>query len=165
MTKGKRKLPDLLGDNLFSVVRIEAGKPRTARIKLGSILSNLTGLIKICDPYYGVRSFDVFDAISKTCQVKFLSAHASDKATKLNGVIRDFQKENPNFEIRIQPPPVSIHDRYLITKDELLLLGHGFKDVGAKESFMISLQGNMAKDLIRELNTSFDNAWNLGQPV
>jgi hypothetical protein len=165
MTKGKRELPDLFGDKSFSVVRVEAGKPRTARIKLGLILSKLTGAIKICDPYYGIRSFDVLDEIPKQCAVKFLSAHATDKASKLTGIIRDFQKENPKFEIRVQQAPVTIHDRYLITSNELLLLGHGFKDVGGKESFMINLEGNMAKDLIRELNSAFDKVWNSAQPV
>jgi hypothetical protein len=165
MTKGKRELPKLSGDSSFFVVRIEAGKPRMAGIKVSLVLAKLTGAIKICDPYYGIRSFDVLDAIPKVCPVKFLSAHATDKLSKLSGILSDFKKENPKFEIRVQPPPVTIHDRYLITTDQLLLLGNGFKDMGAKESFMINLEGSMAKDLIRELHNSFDKSWNSAQPV
>ena len=165
MTKGRRDLPSLLGDSGLFVVRIEAGKPRTARTKLSLVLAKLAGAVRICDPYYGIRSFDVLDAIPRLCHVKFLSAHATDKQSKLSGVLNDFKKENPKFEIRVQPPPVSIHDRYLITKTQLLLLGHGFKDMGAKESFMISLEGSVAKDLIRELHNSFDKSWNTAQPV
>jgi hypothetical protein len=165
MTKGKREIPDLLGGNNFSVVRIEAGKPRTARIQLTNVLSKLNGVVKICDPYYGVRTFDSLDGIPKTCVIQFLSAHASDKATKVSGVLQDFIKENPKFEIRVQPSPVTIHDRYLITKDELFLLGHGLKDIGGKESFMIRLEKDMAKDLIEDMNASFDKLWLSSQPV
>jgi len=165
MTKGKRELPDLLPQTTLSVVRVEAGKPRTARIQLASILSKLNGIVKICDPYYGIRSFDSLDEIPKGCTIKFLSVNASDKATKLSGVIQDFKRENPGFELRILKPPISIHDRYIITRKELLLLGHGLKDIGSKESFMIRLEADMAKDLIKELNTSFDNLWNKAQLV
>jgi hypothetical protein len=165
MTKGKRELPDLLSETTLSVVRVEAGKPRTARFQLGSILSKLNGIVKICDPYYGIRSFDSLDEIPKGCTIKFLSVNASDKGTKLSGVIKDFKRENPGFELRILKPPISIHDRYIITEKELLLLGHGLKDIGSKESFMIRLEADMAKDLIKELNTSFDNLWNKAQVV
>jgi len=165
MTKGKRDLPDSFSKTTLSVVRVEAGKPRTARIQLGSILSKLSGIVKICDPYYGIRSFDSLDEIPKGCTIKFLSANASDKGTKLSGIIQDFKKENPGFELRILKPPISIHDRYIIGKRELLLLGHGLKDIGSKESFIIRLEAHVAKDLIRELNTSFDNLWNKAQAV
>ena len=46
-----------------------------------------------------------------------------------------------------------------------MLLGHGLKDIGSKESFMIRLEVDMVKDLIKELNTSFDNLWNKAQVV
>jgi hypothetical protein len=165
MTKGKRELPTLFSGTTLSVVRVEAGKPRTARIKLGSILSKLSGVVKICDPYYGIRSFDSLDEIPKGCTIKFLSVNAGDNANKLSGVIKDFKKETPRFELRILKFPISIHDRYIITKRELLLLGHGLKDIGNKESFMIRLEADMVKDLIKELGTSFDNLWNKAQVV
>jgi hypothetical protein len=164
MTKGRREIPDLLGAGQVSVVKIEGGKPRTARIKLTLALSRLSGHLKVCDPYYGARSFDSLDAIPKSCAISFLSVRTTEKAGPLSRIVSDFKRENPRFEMRVLASPNDIHDRYVLSETELLILGHGLKDIGGKESFIIRLDRSQAVDLIDELHVNFDNRWSSARP-
>jgi hypothetical protein len=152
MTKGRKEIENLLGGELMSVVRIEGGQPRTARRRLGDMLAELKGTVRICDPYYGVRTLDSLDHVPKGCGVRFLTSKTSESARKIQGAIRDFIKERPNTEFRIAANPADLHDRYLLTGDSLLILGHGLKDIGGKESFMIRLERSLAPDLLHVIS-------------
>lgn len=164
MIKGQREIAPYLGVGELSLVHIEGHKPRTARIKLCNILSNLQGLIRICDPYLGIRSLDSLDSIPPVRPVRFLTLNTTDSQRKLSGALRDFSTEHPKVEFRRAPTPSDIHDRYVITKSELLILGHGLKDIGGKESFMILLRRDIAADLIDEIISAFDSRWNAAAP-
>jgi hypothetical protein len=159
MTKGKTDVEGLLGGELMSVVRIEGGFPRTARITLGKMLAGLTGMVRICDPYYGVRTLDSLDHVPKGCTIRFLTAKTSESVPKLQRAIRDFIKERPRTEFRLAAKPSDLHDRYVVTTDVLLILGHGLKDIGGRESFIIRLGRDLSADLIDETTKAFDARW------
>jgi hypothetical protein len=159
MTKGKRVVDKLLTNDCLSVVKIEQNHPRTARIELKNILGNLNGLIRICDPYYGIRTFDSLDSIPNSCVVKFLTQKTSESERRLLGALSDFKKERPKCEFRLVDSSAGIHDRFLVTDSELLLLGHGLKDIGGKESFLIKLDNSLIPDLVKEIIASFDKRW------
>jgi hypothetical protein len=165
MTKGKREVEKILGGELLAVVRIEAGQPRTARIRLAEVLSRVKGSVRICDPYYGLRSLDSLDHVPKNCDIKFLTAKTNESPTKLHAAIKDLQKERPTCEFRLAGAGHGIHDRYVLTDDSLLLLGHGLKDIGGKESFIVRLDKELAPDLLKELGASFDTRWQAATPV
>jgi len=158
MTKGERQVAPLLGGGELSVVRIEGTKPRTARQRLGEILSGIRGTVRVCDPYYGVRTLDSLDHFSKSTSVRFLTAKTSESGRKLKGALRDFRKERPRIEFRTTSAH-DIHDRYVLAKDTLLILGHGLKDIGGKESFMICLGSTLAPDLMKQMTSAFDTRW------
>ena len=158
MIKGEREIAPLLGGGELSVVRIEGTSPRTARQRLGEVLSALKGTVRVCDPYYGVRTLDSLDHFPRTTSVHFLTAKTSESGRKLTGALRDFRKERPRIEFRITSSH-SLHDRYVLAKDVLLILGHGLKDIGGKESFMICLGSRLVPDLIKETTASFDERW------
>jgi hypothetical protein len=159
MTKGKAEVEGLLGGELMSVVRIESGFPRTARVTLGEMLAGLAGLVRICDPYYGVRTLDSLDHVPKACAVRFLTAKTNESGAKVQRAIADFVKERPSTEFRIAANPRDLHDRYVVTSDTLLILGHGLKDIGGKESFIIRLGRDLSADLIDEITKAFDVRW------
>src|SRR5439155_14443635 len=119
MTKGKLEVEDLLGGELMSVVRIEGGSPRTARITLGEMLSGLSGSVKICDPYYGARTLDSLDHVPEACSVRFLTGKTNEATTKIHSAMRDFVKERPRTEFRLAQKPNELHDRYVVTGDTL----------------------------------------------
>lgn len=123
------------------------------------MLSNLKGIIRICDPYYGVRTLDTLDHLPKTCSIRFLTANTNDSKRKIQGALRDFIKERPTCEFRLAANSRDIHDRYIVTTDGLFLLGHGIKDIGGKESFVIRLEKGLAPDLLKEVRSRFDDRW------
>ncbi|MGO9255763.1 MAG: hypothetical protein ACLQU1_05610 [Bryobacteraceae bacterium] len=53
----------------------------------------------------------------------------------------------------------------MLTDDEVIILGHGLKDVGKKESFVIRLSNDACGDLIDALKLSFDTKWTAGTPI
>jgi hypothetical protein len=165
MIKGRREIESTLGGNRVSVVRIESNQPRSARLKLQEILALLRGDVSICDPYYGVRTLDVLDMIPKACRVRFLTAHTNETGRQLQGAITDFKRERPRTEIRTVPRNAGIHDRYIVSSVELILLGHGLKDIGGKESFMIRLDASLVPDLVQETIRAFDTRWNQAAPI
>ncbi len=160
MTSGRREVETLFeSEGEINVSYIEGGKPRTARKLLADILSSLTGEVKVCDPYYGLRTLDALEMIPATCTVKFLTAQTTEKPIKLLGAIADFKRERPNTELRIFPDPKSLHDRYVLSNRLLLILGHGIKDIGNKESFVVSISNDYAGDLIESLEKTFEERW------
>jgi len=165
MTKGQREISPYLGGGQLSVLRIEGGKPRTARIRLSEVLSHLKGLVRICDPYYGVRTLDSLDYIPVTRRVRFLTARTSEKGRKLRGALRDFKRERPKVEFRRAVTPSDLHDRYVVTTQQILILGHGLKDIGGKESFIIRVGHDLAPDLIEETIAVFDSRWKNASPI
>jgi hypothetical protein len=159
MTAGRREVEPLLNVGTIGVSFVEAGRPRTARKNLQDLFSGLTGTIRLCDPYYGVRSLDVLEMIPLPCSVRFLTSRPTENEAKIKVAIGYFKTEHPNTEFRVYPPPAPMHDRYLLSGDVLLLLGHGITDIGNKESFVVNISKEYAGDLIQELATSFDAKW------
>jgi hypothetical protein len=162
MTKGKREIEHVLGGEKLSVVRIEKDQPRTARQGLGEVIKGLTGTVRVCDPYYGVRTLDLLDNFPKNTKVRFLTSKTNESARQLAGALNDFKKEKPNIEFRLVDKSAGLHDRFLVGPDLMLILGHGLKDIGTKESFVIRLDKELVPDLIRETIAAFDSKWNAG---
>lgn len=142
------------------MVYIEAGKPRTAHLEIVPILSSLTGDIRICDPYYGTGSLLRLDAIASK-PVRFLT-HTPDSKEQSTGqlprALSEFVRQYPNVEFR-QYSANNLHDRFVVCNDELILLGHGLKDIGNKDSFVVRLNRGVAADIIDQVIRSFDNKW------
>jgi hypothetical protein len=88
-----------------------------------------------------------------------LTAKTSESVSKLQRAIRDFIKERAKAEFRLAAKPSDLHDRYVVTTDVLLILGHGLKDIGGRESFIIRLGRDLSADLIDETTKAFDARW------
>ena len=159
MTLGRKEVEPYFRAGTIGVFFIEAGQPRTARKTLRELFSELKGDIRLCDPYFGVRSLEVLEMLPATSSVHFLTVHITDSDAVLAGPLGDFKTDRPKTELRIFPPPGNIHDRYLFTDDVLFLLGHGIKDVGKKDSFVVCITKEYAADVLQELRTSFDDKW------
>ncbi len=165
MTLGRRQIEPLLGLGPIQVIYIKSGIPATARKHLVDILSSLAGDIRICDPYYGLRSLESLSEIPTSSSARFLTSHTSEKASALSGPLTDFKRERPNVEIHLLQPPNILHDRYILTSDNLYLLGQGIKDIGVKESFIVTISSSYASDLLKELEVRFDTLWNASPKI
>lgn len=162
MVRGERIARPLLEAGSLHVLRFDGQKPRSDRAKLADILSKLRGLVRICDPYYGLRTLDLLETVAASVPIRFLTVRTSESGPKLANALKDFKRERPKCEFRIASNPASIHDRYIIAGNQVLLVGHGLKDVGSKESFLIVLDATLVPDLVRETTASFDRSWVAG---
>ena len=157
--KGYPEAEKVLGGGDIDLVHIDGTKPRTDRRKLVDLFGNLKGTVRICDPYCGVRSLDSLDLVPKKTNVRFLTGRIDERVTNWAGALKDFKKERPYVEIRLAPRPQDLHDRYVLSDDKILIIGHGLKDIGNKESFVIMLPRTITRDLLSDVQRSFDEKW------
>ena len=165
MITGEREIGPHLGGGGLSVIRFEGSKPRTGRMRLGEVLATLKGMIRICDQYYGVRTLDSLDLVPTSCAVRFLTAKTNESARQLAGALKDFRKVRPNVEFRIAADPSQLHDRYVLSPSRLILVGHGLKDIGGKESFLVQIDAQLAKGIIARTINDFDSRWDTGTTI
>jgi hypothetical protein len=165
MIPGRRLVQPILSVGPIHLARIEAGRPRSARKHLAELLGGLAGTVRVCDPWYGVRSLEALAMFPPKCGVRFLTSQTREKTTALAGPITDFKREHPNVELRLTPLPSPLHDRYVLTNDELLILGQGIKDIGNKESFIVGVSSAYAADLLHDTRSTFDANWSKASPL
>jgi hypothetical protein len=153
------------GTEQTTIVQIDAGKPRTAHLEVAKLLQALTGEVRICDPYYGMGSLLRLDELKNSASVHFLTQRPdnNERAT-LPRAIQEYVRQSPQFEFR-RHIGNDLHDRYIVAADELILLGHGLKDIGNKESFVVRLERALVGDTIDLLRDSFDQKWQAATPL
>jgi len=159
MIQGRQLVQEILGEGKIQLVFIQGSQPREARRKLAEILGQLSGIVRISDPWYGERTLDALEMFPEGCEVRFLSAQTNEKDAKLTRAIVYFRKERRGAELRICSDPKELHDRYVLTDNQILIVGHGFKDIGNRESFMIAVDRSVAPDLIESVRFAFDSRW------
>lgn len=160
MKPGKEHLLSQGGGGPIEVFYFEPGKPYSSRKLLSAdILKNLKGELKIVDPYCGERALDV---ISKSKnRIKFMTRinnlRPKDK-TEFLKVLKDFKTEYNHIEFRDYTCS-DIHDRYIISAEALVILGHSIKSLGDKESFAIMLDSHSNKNIYEALHDNFNRRW------
>ena len=139
---------------------VQAGKPRTAHLTMLSVLSSLQGELRICDPYYGTGTLLRLDPIADK-SVRFLTQQPDSNEQSrgiLSPALAEFVKQHPDVEFK-RHPTKDLHDRFIVCPTELILLGHGLKDIGNKDSFVVRLNRDIAANTIEEVIESFDRKW------
>lgn len=149
MKHGEDHLTGLRGPR---VVLIDPEKAFTSRRKVEELFQGFTGLVKICDPHVDPKTIDPLTAIPKGSDVRLLTANIYDSA-RLRREMEAYRKEYSLFEVRTCRD--KLHDRYVITKHGLWLLGHSLNGLGKKETFII----NLGPDMRMEMEARFDSRW------
>lgn len=160
MKPGKDHLLSQAKEGSIDVLYFEPGKKYTSkRILSKNILSNLNGELRIVDPYCGVRTLDILANV-KNEVVRFLTSieNLKDKKNRFLRDLKDFKSEQSNIEFRDYPLG-DIHDRYIISSENLVILGYSIQNLGAKESFAIILNKNMYENIVEALIENFDRRW------
>jgi len=161
MKPGKDHLISHAGEGSIKLFHFEPDKRFTSkRVLAKNVLDKLKGDLRIVDPYCGERTLDILKGI-KNRTVKFLTQLDSLRDNERNRFLRelqDFKLENPNIEFRNYPHK-DIHDRYMISSEFLVILGHSIKDLGAKESFAIILKKDTNKNIVEALVENFHRRW------
>lgn len=163
---GETYLKGLKKDEPLNVIYVNPDKPRTARKTLEALVRSIPkDEIRICDPYYGIRTLEVLEVFAKRHKkIKFLTArigHGEKQAT-LTRAVTDFKKElGSKVEIKLVAAN-DLHDRYIISKDQFLIIGHGIKDLGGRESLLVAVQDRYGKDIRKTITSKFDTRWAAG---
>jgi hypothetical protein len=167
MKKGSDQVEGIFSsdDGDVSILMVEEGKPRSGRKLLTELLSELNGIVRIFDPYFGARTMDTLEVIPGSCDVRFLSKNITEEGRKFRQALKEFQNEYKHIDLKKALKSEPAHDRYIITEDRLMLLGHGIKDIGSKESFIVILDKSYADDMIVALTATFDKRWKAAAPV
>lgn len=159
MIPGRQLVDPILGGDQIEIVLIQGGRPRTARQTLAKILGQLGSSVDVTDPWYGERTLDILEMMPAGCRVRFLTARTNERQDKLSRAIADFKKEHDNVELRVYPDAREPHDRYILTDEQLLIAGHGIKDIGNKESFLVAIERSLTPDLLDSIRGTFESRW------
>lgn len=161
MKPGKDHLISHIKEGSIEIFYFESDKRYTSkRILSKNILHNLKGELRIVDPYCGERTLDILSNV-KNRVVKFITRvenlREKDKKRFLRE-LKDFRSEHLEIEFKNYPHK-DIHDRYIISSELLVILGHSIKDLGAKESFAIILNKDTNKNIVEALIENFNRRW------
>jgi len=161
MKPGKDYLMALIKSGSLELFYFEPGKKYESKKTMSNhILDNMHGEIKIVDPFCGERTLDILK-YGADRSIKVLTRLANLREKDKNSFLRevqDFKSEYSNIEIRDYPNN-DIHDRYMLSSDSLVILGHSIKDLGNKESFAIVLTRETSKNIIESLEEIFNRRW------
>jgi len=166
MKPGKRHLSSLLKEGSIEVFYFEPDERYTSKRLLSQLLENLKDELRIVDPYCGQRTLDILKDLNDTA-IKFLTkvGNLSEKQRKqFLHELDDFTREKTNMKFRDYPHK-DIHDRYIISSDHLVILGHSIKDLGSKESFAIMLNKDSNRNIAEALSENFDRRWKQSLPL
>jgi len=170
---GYRTLPAVASNSEYKkrgspVFVLTAGTRFTAHMTLVELLNSLGGVLRICDPYLGVETLPVLAPVGKR-EVRFLTSNLPTKrgvADDLVQVLKKFRQEFATVEFR-RSVSDDFRDRYVVTVDAVVLVGHGLKDSGSKDSFIVHLKRDVDEvgPVIDNLIASFDSRWDASESL
>lgn len=161
MHEGEQHLRRQVGLEGIRVVYVDGSSAWTDRRLLLDELANRLGRdVIVVDKYIGTDTLGFVASLGKRRRVRFLTALISGSQSQFLRELHTFAREYKNFEIRKYPHEKQIHDRFLLSSDELYILGHGLKDFGKSESFVLALKGAYARDIRQLLKKNFESKWN-----
>jgi len=167
MKAGKDHLVAEAGEDFVNIYYFEPGKRYQSKsILANNILTGLKGELKIVDPYCDIRTLDVLSRADAR-DVKFLTRleNLSERNQgRFQRELQDLKTECPDMEFRNYSKS-EIHDRYIISRDRLIILGYSLKDLGAKESFAIILDKKTACDIFDALVGTFNRRWKVASQL
>jgi hypothetical protein len=161
MKPGEDILDNLRNEGLLRVLYLGPNTHRIAREKLYDLIRGLKGReLLISDPYYGIDTLGVLEEAARARKkIKFLTFTTNDSTLKFGRELSHLRRLYPHkIEIRVYPKK-ELHDRYILADDSFIMVGHGIKDIGNKESLMLIVDDRFGKDVRKELEGAFRCRW------
>ncbi len=166
MKPGKDYLLSKIKDDSTEILYFEPEKRFTnKRILSSKLLQYLTGDLRIVDPYCNMRTLDVLAGLKVS--IKYMTninnLRALDRETFLRE-LKDFRSEKINVEFKTYANS-DIHDRYILSCDRLIILGHSLKDFGSKETFVVNFDRKTTAGVYDALSENFDRRWKISNMI
>jgi len=160
MGPGERLLDEKAGKQGPLTLHVTGGAPWSdRRFVAKEAAKKAVGTLRILDKYFGLESLDFLQGVQQNRTIRFLTTYPMKNLGHLQREVAIFKKEFPNSEFKAYPFSKELHDRYILFDNEAWLVGHGIKDIGAKESFVVILQDPFGKDIRKSLLESFEARW------
>lgn len=121
-------------------------------VTLHDILADMKGPIRVCDPYLDEASIEHLDSCAG--DIRYLTHNINDSG-RLRRTIAAASKPGRLIEIRTTKKSV-LHDRYIIDKKSMLILGTSLNGFGKKQCFLIKAGQDMRETML----AAFDDQWN-----
>lgn len=167
MKPGKDYLMSASNQKSINLLYFKPEKRFTSKRQLvKNILNDLKGILKFVDPYIDLRTLDILEDL-KNSEIRVLTRLTTLREPQKSRFLReltDFLNENKNFKFKDYNKR-DLHDRYIISQDLIILIGHSIKDLGAKESFAVVLDKTTNSDIYKVLNSNFDERWNVSNSI
>jgi hypothetical protein len=167
MRAGKDHLLGIVPPNSVEMFYFEPGTRYSGKHVLSEkVIGELAGDLVIVDPYCGARTLDILRS-AKGNKVRVLTTLARAKkgvVDQFKRELKDFRSEHPSIELRDYTGN-DLHDRYILSPQHLVILGHSIKDLGSKESFAIVISRGMCEEISRTLSDTFETRWQKSTPL
>jgi hypothetical protein len=149
----KRGEDELRGVGLEPIL-VDPDKPFSSIRKFEGGLEVLEGDVRICDTYVSSRTLDYVAQIAKAASIKLLTENIQDSSRLKRDLVAFATEHAAPIEVRVSPPG-HLHDRYILHRDGMLIIGASLKDMGKKQSVVIPLSCAIAAEISR----AFDREW------
>ncbi len=149
----------------ITVIHVDAGHQRTTYLSLKKVFGDVSGEVRICDPYYGKGSLLRLDLLEHCSPIRFLTQQpGGNEKTTIVSEMEEWSREHGSIEFRRRIGH-DLHDRFVLSNAELILIGHGLKDIGGKDSFVVRIDSSLAQEVISSVRESFDKRWSTAEPL
>lgn len=140
-----------------SIIFVEPNKALKSVRTLHDLLGSLRGTICVCDPYLDKETIHHLDACRNGNEIRLLTHNITDSGPLR--ALANTAANSINLAIRKAPRNV-LHDRYVLDKSSMLILGTSLNSLGKKQSFIIKC----GVDIRQVVLDAFNKLWNRGKP-
>ena len=119
-------------------------------------LVELNGNIYICDPYLDSVTLEHLDSCAEGTNILLLTHNIQDTG-RLRQLLSAFPSTKKRIEVRKTKKAV-IHDRYIIDKKGMLILGTSLNGFGKKQCFIISAGQDIRSTMLESFKDHWDNS-------
>lgn len=142
-------------------IKMVNGQTEYSSVKeLVNLIEGLGKEVAIVDPYIDVHLLDIMVLVNPTVFLKVLTINTGGDLKKKTfvGLAERLSEERGNLEIR--ETDEEFHDRYLIGDKNVLVVGASIKDLGKKDTTIVS-----AEDLCPIIKKWFAHRWSNAKKV
>ena len=144
-----------IGNN--PILFVNPVKAVQAVLTLHNFFATLTGSVRICDPYFDLKTLQHLEACTSATAMRLLTWNISDTPTLRLGLTA--LSATKQVEVR-KPASDILHDRYVIDDNTMLIMGTSLNSFGKKQSFVIKA----GQDVRSALLNNFNQLWNTANP-
>ncbi|MBF4768343.1 hypothetical protein ISU10_11250 [Nocardioides agariphilus] len=148
---------EALGTTTQSVVFVDPAQALTHIRQVEDLFRGLKGVVCVCDPYVDGRTLDYLAECGDATGIRLLTANIS-KPGPMRRDLRAFAQQHGALPIEVrQAAQGTLHDRYIVDDDGLLIIGTSLNSFSRKQSFVVSAGPDVRASVLQ----AFDAVWRI----